>query len=249
MIPKYVICCGMRRSGSTLQYQLAKAILAAARVDCPVLKTHRMTAEQKRWITAGDAKCLYIYRDIRDVVVSQLNLNRWAFSFVNVCGSEIIGEGLQAYREWMKVKDIYISRYEVVVANLKDEVSRMAAYLECDLGVEDIAQIAAENSIETMRARLRKNAEDDALVLDRNTHLFNRHIHSGQAGQYRTALSALQIKWIEILSYDWLVSKGYPVSISRWFHVVSYPIVLYLYHFLRWRQAVMRSNGTGMAAA
>ena len=97
MIPKYVICCGMRRSGSTLQYQLAKAILAAARVDCQVLKTHRMTAEQKRWITAGDAKCLYIYRDIRDVVVSQLNLNRWVFSFINVCGSEVSVQRLTSF--------------------------------------------------------------------------------------------------------------------------------------------------------
>ena len=144
----------------------------------------------------------------------------------------------------MKVKDIYISRYEVVVANLKDEVSRIAAWLECDLRAEDIEQIAVENSIETMRARLRKNAEGDALILDRNTHLFNRHIHSGQSGQYRTALSALQIKWIETLSYDWLVSKGYPVSISRWFHVVSYPIVLSLYYCLQWRQARRNNRRT-----
>lgn len=234
MTPKHVICCGMRRSGSTMQYHVARAIVEAARADCQILKAHRLTDEQRKLIAGGDTKCLYIYRDIRDVIVSEMNLKRMPFSFANVCGSEIVADVLRSYREWMTVQDIYASRYEEVMADLKSEVARIAAYLQCAIPPEDIARIAEQNSIERTRQDLCAGTEAEALVLDRKTLLFNRHINSGESGQYHAALSSLQIKWIETLGYEWLVARGYPVSISPSFHAIFRPAVSFLYSCLRW---------------
>ena len=234
MTPKHVICCGMRRSGSTLQYHVARSILAAAQADCRLVKAHRLADEQRKLLADDNTRCLYIYRDIRDVIVSELNLHRLPFTFGNVCGAEILDDALRTCKEWMTVPDIYTARYEEVMADMRSEVSRIAAYLKCHIRPEDIDSIAAEHSIERTKQNLCGRPDADNLVLDNKTLLFNRHINSGASGQYREVMSPLQIKWIETLCYEWLVARGYPVSIGPLFHRIFRTPVSILYSYLRW---------------
>jgi hypothetical protein len=92
----WVICCGMRRSASTLLYQIAERLVVdtgrgisigatedygdgymaaiwakyAPPRQMVVLKTHEFTHDWRNELETGQARGLYVYRDLRDVLVS-----------------------------------------------------------------------------------------------------------------------------------------------------------------------------------
>ena len=117
----WVFCCGMRRSGSTLQYQLTARIAEEEAVgkrvewvepaDFPVLrerykdynglkvfKSHIYTPEMGEEFEKKNALGVYIYRDIRDAFVSQYTKNNigfhtmWLQNFLEIA-IEISDEG------------------------------------------------------------------------------------------------------------------------------------------------------------
>ena len=98
----WVFCCGMVRSGSTVQYQLTAEIVESVGVGralgCAereqfsqlqtqymgekgflVVNCHKYFEEAAELISEGEAKAVYIYRDIRDVIVSIMNKNKTSF--------------------------------------------------------------------------------------------------------------------------------------------------------------------------
>src|SRR5580692_10544334 len=89
----FIICCGMLRAASTLQYQIASDLVERAGLgqrvgwleggdleravggndrkgQLLVLKTHSYDSALGGMLDAGDARALYSYRDLRDVSVS-----------------------------------------------------------------------------------------------------------------------------------------------------------------------------------
>lgn len=99
----WLIACGMNRSGSTLQYQIAvkvaqtqqntqlvgwvattqtAKVLGKAKDDTNtwyLAKLHDYDQEVDTFWNRLNPKALYIYRDIRDVVVSTMHMENWAF--------------------------------------------------------------------------------------------------------------------------------------------------------------------------
>src|SRR5438132_1477367 len=98
----WIFCGGMKRSASTLQYQLASALVEQAgtgtrstwvpssEFPClreryadlgswKVFKSHDCTPEIAREMTDHGSLGLYIYRDLRDVIASQMQMSRVSF--------------------------------------------------------------------------------------------------------------------------------------------------------------------------
>ncbi len=244
----WIVCAGMIRSGSTVQYQitsdLASTYLGAIPLgyvepqDVPalyethpaadgpyVIKMHAFAPEVAALAAAHEAQVLYIYRDIRDVMVSLMNkLDR---SFWYILFHAHIRRALTHSDAWTSVTDVQISQYEQTVDHLTDEVHRIATVLGIELPASAAAALAERYSLNKQRSRMhqaqaagpRSHDEQGAAVRKPSSELHHNHIHSGRSEQWRTALSPFQVAVLEYAAQDWLVERGYRISqgrIQRW---------------------------------
>lgn len=235
----WVFCCGMRRAGSTLQYQLTKEIVESKKVgsglgwvephqftqlysSCRneegffVVKSHRYIEKATELFSKEEAKAIYVYRDIRDVVVSMMNQSNK--SFARVMLSRFVDLILDEHYKWTSVGDILVSKYETMVTDLGRESLRIADYLGVDLD-ESAANLVAEKytsgrQVQRIRSFNYGNlvTRSVAAAYDPASLLHANHIHSGKSEQWRTTLSRFQVGLIENIAYDWLIDRGYPTS-------------------------------------
>lgn len=188
-----VFCCGMMRSGSTVQYQIATELIesqnlgmsigwisqfnavaakiledAARRDDKTiVLKTHHYTPEAASLHQRGLAKMIYSYRDLRDVVVS---LGRQFYtSPEEVLSGSTLSRLLKNDYSWHQLPDILVSRYENIVNRLPEEVLKIADYLNIDLTTQQAANIADKFSLERQRERVSQIHSTDTDTRDTST--------------------------------------------------------------------------------
>lgn len=229
----FVFCAGMRRAGSTLQYQLAKAIVEQSKRGVAigwqihqnwpqlraqysdnsgyiVLKTHHFIEEY----TKEDCRTLYIYRDIRDVVVSLMN--KYEFPFERAM--QEISSILDEHYAWMDIPDIYISKYECDIFNPIWKAIQIDQYLSTNLSDIKLKAIGAQHTLANQEKYIRYfNWTEDAIdamgvgktMRDPETQLHRNHIHSGRVGQWRTKLTYHQVKEIEIVAGNYLREYGY----------------------------------------
>ncbi len=232
-----IICCGMMRSGSTLQYQLTVAILEKTgkgtgygeirNSDCQellekysstsmqVVKVHqfRHLKGVKKAIADKQAKGIYSYRDIRDVTVSLMKMRKATFERVIFETGEI-KECIRDFYNWTNLDDMLISRYDTMVNNLPQEVLKIADYLNIDISQEDAKEIADHYSIEKQKKRIQqwKTTKVNENLYDPKSLLHANHINSGQQNQWNKVLTPIQVAYLESISKDWLSLVNYPLT-------------------------------------
>lgn len=235
----WIFCCGMRRAGSTLQYQLTSDIVEskgigkamgwitpqqfsqmeakhATKEGYLVVKCHSYIEEAAELLSRRRAKAVYVYRDVRDVVVSAMKKNRKPFWHLVLSG--FVEMVLDEYSQWTDVDNILVSRYETMVLDLREEVLRVAGHLGVGLGTSLADELSDRYTLDKQRQRIRaidyKNQDlgEEADLYDPASLLHRNHIHSGQSGQWRTELSRFQVALLEYIAYDWLIDRGYSVS-------------------------------------
>lgn len=226
----FIFCAGMRRAGSTLQYQLAKAIveqsghgiaigwqihqnwpqLQAQYSDSNgyvVLKTHHFIKEY----IEKEYRALYIYRDIRDVVVSLMN--KYEFPFERTI--QEVPSILDEHYAWMDIPNIYISKYECDVFNPVWEAIQIDQYLGTNLSDAKLKIIGAQHTLANQEKYIKSfdwihNAMGAGKTMrDPETQLHRNHIYSGRVGQWRTKLTYHQIKELEAIVGDYLREYSY----------------------------------------
>ncbi len=229
----FVFCAGMRRAGSTLQYQLAKAIVEQSKHgiaigwqihqnwpqlqvqysdnnDYIVLKTHHFI---KRYIEK-EYRALYIYRDIRDVVVSLMN--KYEFPFERAM--QEVPSILDEHYAWMDIPNIYISKYECDVFNPVWEAIQIDQYLGTNLSDAKLKTIGTQHTLAYQKRYIRHfNWAEDAIdamgvgktMRDPETQLHKNHIQSGRVGQWCTKLTYHQVKELETIAENYLREYGY----------------------------------------
>ena len=207
----YVIAAGMHRSGSTLQYKIAcdlverkeaghaVGFIQPENIDdimrsnpqhngkLLVGKIHTQIPHLRR---IAPYRVLYIYRDIRDVVVSWTHFKQ--VSFETVLRDNLIEHCLATYNQWTNYPDVHISRYEDVVGNVYKEVSAISKYLGLKANAALMRTVASQNSFKEAQFRDK-----------------GRHVRSGVIGQWRDELTAAQIATVEKLAGNWLKGRGY----------------------------------------
>lgn len=239
----WIICCGMQRSGSTLQYNLAREIAEAhgktkiigfvtpqdfdatyaqteKDYDFVIVKSHKFLRGAKDLIDKGEATAVYCYRDMRDAILSRLN--KTGVPFHRTRAKNWTADSIRMYDQWTSVNSILISRYEDMMADLEAEAHRIANHLGITLSAEMASELAAKYSLDAQKQRISEfDFENKGLAspstarYDPTTQIHSNHIHSGETEQWRTAFLPDQIRFIERQAYDWLTKLGYPITKAK----------------------------------
>lgn len=230
----WVFCCGMKRSGSTLQYQITKEIVESAGVGKAiggvyrstfndvydkyaeddgllVVKCHDYFSDMQRLSDAQKVKAIYSYRDIRDVIVSMLNATDQSFWHLMRAG--FVERMLNNYQHWTTMQDVMVTQYENMVADVPAEVSKIARFLEISLDEQTSKDIAERYELKRQKERIEKGnfpvTETGRIKPDPQSLLLHRHINSGASEQWRHALTAMQIGLIEDIAEQWMIAHKY----------------------------------------
>jgi hypothetical protein len=168
-----IVCNGMMRSGSTLQYNLARTLVEDMNLGSGhgyfeevselgqelkewaddnsyhVVKTHTVHPEIVEMTTTGTACVFYIYRDIRDVAVSV----RRAF---NIRREKTLIKTLDnAIANHYRIKalpGVLWQRYEDTVTDMPGAVCEQAAFLGVEPEECVVSSVVDECSIERSRS-------------------------------------------------------------------------------------------------
>jgi len=238
----YVFCCGIARSGGTLQYQLTKELverkglgkgggqihfaspIASSGNEFVVVKTEPCQDWKAAAVRTGAAKAVNIYRDCRDVVASLMRFyglqREWIpnhqrspkFNAITADGCIV---ALDYQMEWESLLGIHSSRYEDVWPDSwHEEVVRIAEYLGIKVSGEEAREIAAEYSIVK---NLKRMAEIDGWWQPHRTLLTRGHIspRQGEPGTWKDVLTLEQVMIVERIAGDWLVSHSYDLTMPR----------------------------------
>ena len=266
----WIFCCGMYRSGSTVQYNLVKELVETKTggkalgvisrsqfsEQCRnydhkernfVVKCHRFIPDAVPFFQRGEASSVYVYRDPRDIIVSAMRKSEKSFEELDV--TRLLRDCIQSYHEWHRLGNILVSKYETMVIDLKQETLRIALHLNIDISEAYALELAEKYAIERQKKRIQDfDYQNDGIrlashIYDPETLLHPNHIHTGKSGQWKTELSPLQVAVIEAHTHDWLVTQGYPTSQSWSMRKLSC-IVPYIKHKAkRLKKRVARSRG------
>ena len=232
----WLVCGGMKRSGSTLQYQLAALLverLGAGRrypeqelhgtMGVPekeppgggwtVFKTHICSERVASLLRGGEAKAVYVFRDLRDVVVSLMAMK--GHTFEKTMARRDLPKAVEQSGKWLACPGVLVSRYEEVIADPANEVTRIGGHLGLDVPRSLAEEIAAEYSVERQKQRIAEAAADgqvrdiDGRFVLPKDRLHVNHIFTGGAGGWRQVLSREQAAQVEQSYGDWLRARGY----------------------------------------
>lgn len=237
MHPAWVFCGGMYRSASTLQYQIVADLVERARLgqriayarpedfetvrdvhrETPgikVFKSHRLTPAIADEFDDGNARAVYIYRDLRDVVASWIQKTGRSFESIDRKG--FVGNCIEQYDRWTACPGVLVSCYETVTADLSGEVKRIRDFLRLPIADDTCDELAQAYSLDRQRERVADVAEGRVEVEDAGKHAFDsrmllhaNHIFSGAHGAWRSVLTVEQAKRVEAVARDWMLARGY----------------------------------------
>jgi FkbM family methyltransferase len=234
----WILCCGLKRSASTVQYQITSTLvedfklgiglgwvepgnfinLLAQHGDSQqllVVKTHQQTQEMLDICTEDQAKVIYSYRDLRDTFVSQMKRQKMVFE--ELLESGFLQEQLHNDKAWSLIANIHSSRYEDIIGNLEGEVSEIAEFLCIKLTPQQLEDYVNKFSIENQKKYLvaiKQSFHSAPNDYDQKSLLHPNHIQSSLTGRWKNELFNHQVKIIEDICEDWLVEHGYALSKS-----------------------------------
>lgn len=239
----WVFCCGMQRSGSTLQFQLAARLLEDAgrgrRVEWvppeefpavrdrlagdpgwKVFKCHLCTEAMAAELRSGRGAGIHVHRDLRDVMVSAMRKYRtgfedlWDGGFLRGC--------LLNDRRWTRLPRVLVARYDDLVADPATEVERIARHLDVAVDRGGAERLAADFGVERqaqrieearLAGRLRRAHGNAEAWFDPETNLHTDHLGGGVTGGWRSILTPEQVAAVETRAGGWLIARGYGLSL------------------------------------
>ena len=243
----WIFCCGMPRSGSTLHYQLtaelvesqgvgkrvgfvdplsleALGLLANAESDDKflVVKCHNYSERAAELISSGKGKAIYIYRDIRDALVSYMNRCNISCEEAMRLDGGFVQTSLSNYYKWNSVDTVLVSQYEDMIDHLKEEVIKIADFLGLKISDRIAMSLARKHTlIEELQHIRHFDYEQGGVQIknthwegsyDPKTHLHQNHIRSGKKEQWKYFLSNYEVLQVEAIAHEWLKERGYPLS-------------------------------------
>lgn len=235
----WILCCGMKRSGSTLQYQitaqLAENKLGAKRFawvpeeefvpesagdGVHVYKCHKCVPQVSKLFDSPDTVGVYTFRDIREVCASWIRKNKSTFQ--RLWELDFIGECLQNYADFTSKPRMLLTRYEEMYHDIAHEVRRISQHLGLDVSETEVDQLHQQFSLESQRSRMREIAEGqhDAFqygkqLIDSRELLHADHITQGEIESWRRFFKPHEIALIEHVTADWLTANKYEIAKPR----------------------------------
>ena len=227
-----VVCAGMSRSASTLQYQLVKTVVEEKGLGegfgfhyshssydnniINVIKSESPRDWAMKGLSNGSTKAVSIYRDPRDVAVSLHHFfnsayrhlpNKRAYTQDEIITIEL-SRTMNWYRAWTAYK-FPVFKYE---SHYSTQWYRMlqyiCEYLEIPVTTTECYNIAQRFTIEKNTLR---QIGLDSFMDDKHSMLTKEHIspNFGKPGVWRYTLTFEQVLLIEDTHGDWMVEHGY----------------------------------------
>jgi hypothetical protein len=235
-----VLCVGMYRACSTWQYEVAADLVEgrlggerlgyltgdeyAALPEANgwrVLKSHEGHPAFRRALAAGRAVALASVRDPRDVVYSMLHKRSQSFRVFLREG--MIHQLVANDRAWARqpASRRITQRYEALVEDPERGIAEIADFLGIEVGIEEVARLAAEYSLEANRRRALATARrlsasgidlsDPAQATrhDERSLLHWNHVRRGQVGDWRARAAPMERRVMNRLLGTWINRNGY----------------------------------------
>jgi hypothetical protein len=172
-----IICAGLKRAGSTLQYQLCKEILHKnysiidygytnnhkdiSRAfknkndhECNVIKTHGFFNILKDYSKEKDVYILSSYRDLRDSSLSQIFAYNKTFS--QLIKSEWLQDEMNTYYKLKKIENLLMQDFDVLKQDLKVSIFQISKYLNIKLDEGTAIKIANNFNIKSQKQKIKK---------------------------------------------------------------------------------------------
>ncbi len=176
-----LVCCGMPRSGSTLQYNIAWKVAQAAKLGHPVawrssgdwsratrtledlaaspelyvIKMHFPPDNVKALAVSGQpVRFVYVQRDLFDVIYSM----KLKFNFKLPHAIDRVRDALDT-ENWLLQRpavDVLIQDYSLLLENLPEAVRQIAAFEKTEPGANVIDRISGELSIASAYEKSRR---------------------------------------------------------------------------------------------
>lgn len=212
-----VLCNGMPRSASTWSFNVCRLLFQELRpestlcaryheniaevidplrgsYDHVVMKCHMLDERGRELCRSGAARTVYTHRDPFDAIHSAMVMFRHSFEDA----LDSIRHSLEIFEFHRATGKAHIITYDAVMRTPKKAITGLAAYLEFDLPGDALKRIAAETSMEAMRAiggqvgRERRGIRTPRSMYDPETHVHRDHIRDGRTGHGRAFLTAEQ---------------------------------------------------------
>lgn len=234
-----IICNGMLRSGSTLQYNIVTGVFGTVsavkragflgdfadpavrtKLDAmkaaggvSVVKTHEPALDSAFYDSR--VRVLFSYRDVRDIAASIRK--KWRYPFEKILAD--IETMLAIQRNFESIPNVFFQSYDKLYNDLPGAIADIAAFLEVPLTSEDCSRIADENSIGSQidsRSKRTPIPKRIGSILRRRTYdprtlLHSDHISAtnGKDGDWLNQFSDEEISFMNIRFGRWLAEYGY----------------------------------------
>ena len=187
-----------------------------------VIKAHEGERAMASELSAGRARAIYAYRDVRDVVFSLMH--KRSKTFEEILRQGMIHQILANDRFWMAQPNVLVQRYEDLISEPATGVTELAKHLGFALEAGEGERIAALYSQESNRARtaaLKQRLEQAGVDLENtgNTQIFDQssllhwnHMRQKGAASWRTVATPRQKAILHRLCGRWLESRGYSLE-------------------------------------
>ena len=213
------VCAGMRRSASTLSYQIVNELIGDAdnvlrRVELVephhfhspawfTVKTHAFIRDWIPYLDSKLAKVLVTYRDPRDCQLSAIQTRDRRGQ--TVYANSPIVDSCRATKKWLDLAyDTQGARYEEFKDNIPLLVMRIIGMTGVQAHVYDVAEkFSWEANLE--RSQTRGSTDRDFF--------FPSHMGDGEIGKWKDLLDDVQTKtlqdkigqkWFEQFGYEWI---------------------------------------------
>lgn len=235
-----ILCCGMIRSASTVQYQvvldlvrrngLGQSIGFADRqsvsevlqklprvAGLAVAKTHEVFPEFDALIQQDLVSLLYTYRDLRAVALSVMR--KWQIPFAHVIGRNgWLDTAVKSSIHWLSIPGVCVSSYEDIILSLPAEVTKWAGALGLNITCAQAQELATKYCIQAQQDRIRKmliptgEVSESTSYIDPESLLHHNHIIDGSLDGWKAGLEKWQVRQIESRFSKWLLDHGYPLT-------------------------------------
>jgi len=235
-----ILCCGMIRSASTLQYQvvvdlinrngLGRSIGFADRqnisevlpkleriVGFAVAKAHEALPEFDALIQQDLVRLFYTFRDLRAVALSVMR--KWEIPFAHIIARNgWLETAVESSVHWLSVPGVCVSRYEDILLSLPSEVAKWAAALGLNISRLEVEELAAKYCIEAQKDRIRTIRTHAGEIggensqIDPESLLHSNHIIDGSLEAWKAGLEKWQVRQIEGRFSRWLLDRGYQLT-------------------------------------
>jgi hypothetical protein len=175
-----IVCNGMKRSGSTLQYNLAASILAEASIgvgqgwvpreqldpqatplldwladdQCHAIKSHKLLPGTSQLLESGQLKVLYSFRDVRDVAASSIRTFDNVHNIEDAC--RLIDEALEAEALLGNKPNVLRQSYEQLTRNTPEAIAEICRFLSVELSKAAIDRIAQHYAIDQVQRNIER---------------------------------------------------------------------------------------------